>query len=376
MGSRSIWLVGIPQRKGKKLIHYEDDELNNAADMRKFLNEYNNFIQQTSILLDYVGYRHQRKIRPQSRDKISQLPKSIHIDLTKKKMKRVFNNNSFAQGGRFYNGFWMEMPSALRLRLIIDMQKVIEADYSGIHIHLLYNQIGIDYGAKMEDPYAVPGYKETKEHRNLFKKLLLAAINAEGDGKSTGETKAIRALLKHIKYNRADYPDEIPKLRTVLEDFKEYHKPISGFLCTAKGMFLMCQDSQIAELVMKSMLARGVTVLPVHDSFVCPKQYSDTLLDVMTWAYQQVTGKQLTATKFTVNIKEPDEWDRSDGNELLPDDDYYFDPNYSEDESLIVKMYRIEMDELEQLSKGDIVSHLDVSPNKTYINIPIEYITS
>jgi len=359
------------QEMDKKVIWYDDNR--ETPKMRKFLNQYNEFIQKTYIDLDYMGYVHNKQLRNHSPEYRAKLPSNIFIDLTKRKMRRIFNNKSFTQGGRYYGGFWMEMPSQLRLRLIIEMQKVIEADYSGIHIHLLYNQNGIDYGAYNRDPYEIPGYPNTPKHRNLFKKLLLAAINAQADAKSTGETKAIKALREDINYNRSDYPDELPSLREVLDDFRSHHAPIAEYLCSGRGLKLMYQDSQIAEHVMKAMFKLRIPVLPVHDSFICPKQYGDTLIDAMTYAYQHVTGSRLTRTQFTVRIKEPDEWNRAEGNELFPDEDYYFDPQYTEDDALIRHMYNIDRTEMANLEEGVIIEEVVVAPHVLNVSIPINY---
>lgn len=367
-----VILLKDKKKKGKKLVWYDDNL--DTRKMRTFLNQYNEFIQNTYIDIDYMGYVHKREIRRKSQEYLAKLPAHLNFDLTKRKMRRIFNEKSFKRGGRFYGGFWMELPSKLRLRLIIDMQKVVEIDYSGIHIHLLYNKVGIDYGATNQDPYEIPGYGNSKKYRNLFKKLLLAAINAKKDDKYTGETKAAMALQKDINFNSADYPDEIPDLLKVIEDFKSHHEPIANYLCTGAGYELMNQDSQIAELVMKAMLKLQIPVLPVHDSFICPKQHSERLVYAMTRAYQKITGKKLTDTTYTVNIKEPDEWDRAPGNELSPDEDYYFDPQYTEDLGLIKHLIRMQGDTFYYEDAPEISEpRKKIEPHILYFSVPIEY---
>lgn len=344
--------------------------------MRRFLNEYNTFLQHTYIDVDYKDYVHVKKLRKTKSEYKAKLPTSLTFNLASRKMRRIFNNGSFTQGGRFYNAFWMEMPSQLRLRIILDFQKVIEADYSGIHIHLLYNKIGIDYGAKKRDPYAIPGYPETKEYRNLFKKLLLAAVNAKRKGTKTGETRAIMALRDSITKSEADYPAEIPDLHKVIADFKQYHWPIANFLFTGQGFNLMYKDSQIAELVMKTMYKHRIPVLPVHDSFICPKQHKDLLVDTMTLAYRSVTGSKLTMTPFTVNIKEPDEWDRTEGDPTLTDEDYYYDPTLCSDDTLIEHMLKLEGDALfddEEDDTPDSAGQI-VTPHRLIVRVPVQYV--
>lgn len=163
--------VIILKDNDKQLKDYEDDDVTDA--MRVQVRRYNDFLQKTYIDLHHDGYE------PES---------TLYVDLTAKTVRRIFNNGSFTQGGRYYGGFWMGLPSALRQRIIINNQKVVECDYSGIHIHLLYAMEGINYGAKGKDAYTLPDYDDDKKTRQLFKTLLLSAINA------STETKAIRAL--------------------------------------------------------------------------------------------------------------------------------------------------------------------------------------
>jgi hypothetical protein len=268
----------------------------------------------------------------------------------------------------------MGMPSELRLRLILDCQKVIEADYSGIHIHLLYNKVRIDYGATKNDPYAIPGYPTTKEYRNLFKKLLLAAVNAQEDGKYSGKTKAIMALQEDINYNPCDFPSEIPDFETIIDAFVKHHGPISKYFFTGKGLWLMYQDSQIAEQVLRKMYKHRIPVLPVHDSFICPKQYSDILERSMVSAYRDVTGSRLTVTPYTVNIKQYDEWDRAKGNPDISDDDYYFDISLTQDESLIEHFIAIEGNQLYYDNENIAIDKI-LAPHKSIVTVPIRYIT-
>jgi hypothetical protein len=129
--------------------------------------------------------------------------------------------------------------------------------------------------------------------------------------------------------------------------------------------------------VLWEMYEHRIPVLPVHDSFICPKQYSGLLQAAMTRAYRKVTGKKLTDTPYTVNIKDPDEWDMTCGNPDLTDEDYYFDITLSKDQDLVNHMIRMEGDALFD-GDGDtddtIVEPKVVAPHKLLISVPVEYI--
>ncbi|RYZ80365.1 MAG: hypothetical protein EOP06_25490, partial [Proteobacteria bacterium] len=89
-----------------------------------------------------------------------------------KVFRRVFNDSSFSQGGRFYSEY-QNLPKDDRLRLTIDGERVVEFDYRGLHIKLLYALI--KEPLPTGDVYLVEGYEH---YRDLFKKALQAALNA------------------------------------------------------------------------------------------------------------------------------------------------------------------------------------------------------
>lgn len=199
--------VVVLRDSDKEPMDYDDTEETNA--MRSQIERYNNFLQKTYIDLHHDGFVPE---------------KTLYVDLTAKKLRRIFNDGSFRQGGRYYGGFWMGLPSVLRQRLILNNQKVVECDYSGISVHILYAMEGINYGLKGKDAYTLPDYGDDSKTRNLFKKLLLCVMN------STTETKALKSLQWNVNYNKEDYPAKIPNLKQVLSDFRDYHEPMSNTL--------------------------------------------------------------------------------------------------------------------------------------------------
>lgn len=136
----------------------------------------------------------------------------------------------------------------------------------------------------------------------------------------------------------------------------------------------MYQDSQIAELVLRKMYEQKIPVLPVHDSFICPKLHLERLEQAMVSAYREVTGKRLTVTPYTVNIKQPDEHDLTGGNPNLIDEDYYYDITQSQDDSLIQHFINIEGDALftDDDTENDEQPKI-VTPHQLLVSIPVEY---
>ena len=55
---------------------------------------------------------------------------------------RVFNNNDFGQGGRFYGGWWQNIKSDYRKFITINWYPIKEVDYSGMQVAMLYAMEG------------------------------------------------------------------------------------------------------------------------------------------------------------------------------------------------------------------------------------------
>jgi hypothetical protein len=322
--------VIILKDEDKKPVDYEDNNRNQAARKRKFVRQYNEFLQRTYLDIDAEGFQ----------------PKhDLNIDLSRRNICRVFNNNSFTQGGRFYRGFWEEIPSALRKRIIINNLKIVEFDYSGVHINLLYVRNGQDFSLLGKDAYQLPDYPQTRDMRQLFKDLLLIALNASPSEKLSGKERALRALRRKVSSKPDDYPSDLPDLKQAMADFSEYHEPIKHEFFSGVALKLMYIDSQIVEDVLRAMMLKDIPVLPVHDSFICPKLYEQELYQAMKDSYQkhckfdiskviEAPGRKL---KAGIKITE-DELDRQIEYPLISDIEYHYDITAISDKVLLMQM--------------------------------------
>ena len=91
---------------------------------------------------------------------------------SKREIYRVFNNSSFELGGRFYGGWWQNIPKKLRKRITIDGFNTVELDYSAIHPRMMYAQKGIKFEG---DPYDIG---LDPKYRPLVKTAFNRMINA------------------------------------------------------------------------------------------------------------------------------------------------------------------------------------------------------
>ncbi len=258
--SEVILLKGLKLKGGDKpLIDYADDEV--TKNYRAALGEINLRLSETEITLGTKGLD-------------SAVLNGLHpYDVTKKKLVRIFNNGSFEQGGRFYRGWWQEIPSRYRQLIRINGKRTVEMDYSAIHYTLLYaeKQLPVPAG----DLYEVDGVD-----RPIAKKILNIALNANS------MTSAITAINRDVLPDNSS--DDIKK---IVNKCIERHKEISEFFFTGKGLHLQYIDSAIAEDVMVKMWENwGEVVLPVHDSFIVTRGLWAQLINQMQESFRRITG--------------------------------------------------------------------------------------
>lgn len=209
-------------------------------------------------------------------------------------LRRIFNNGDFGQGGRFYaeGGAWQSLPKAERLKLRIDGEPVVEIDYSQLHPVLAYAECGHPFPG---GAYDVPGYP-----RDLVKIAVAVLLN------SASRNGARHTLAHKPEMTRVILGDDCPNADTttelcaslkriypgyiqaashaadrLIEVLLEKHDAIRSMFFTGAGLRLQRLDSDIAEAVMRTLHNRGITVLPIHDSFLVQASKADLLEAVM-----------------------------------------------------------------------------------------------
>lgn len=196
----------------------------------------------------------------------------IDLDLfLKRRLHRVFNNGTLDHGGRFYGGWWQNIPKEYRPRITINWAPTVEIDYSSMHPNMLYAMEG---KTAPKECYALKGL--SKDHRDLLKTTFQKLLNAEGK---------IQPPL----------PDKLPEewsWSDILEGLRDLHEPISKYFQTGKGIELQRLDSDIAEQVILMMMDNGALALPVHDSFIVRHTRADLLQQVMRKAYVERIGRE------------------------------------------------------------------------------------
>ena len=242
--------------------------------MRKNLKEINVHLADTGIDIflsdeDLRGVNHEM-----GRDKDRE-----PIDFRRKRLRRIFNNRSFKFGGRFYHGWWQEVPRKYRSYIQINGKQTEELDFSGMHFAIFYAQVG---RSAPSDPYTLPDME--RQERGLAKKALNAMINA------STEESAIKAIRKEAR--QIPFPAAYPTAEDLVCALREMHEPIDTLFCTGEGLHAQFLDSRIAEYVMLKLLRQGVAALPVHDSFIVVESQVETLREAMSEAFEEIIQSQ------------------------------------------------------------------------------------
>ncbi len=262
-----------------KPITYEDTEHTRA--MRKVVVAYNELL--NANFIDVSIYPDQKYGHSLPNGQVINIPivQGQHF------VRRIFSRGSFDFGGRFYGGFWQQIPKEDRPFIRINGEETVELDFNALHPRLLAAEKGLTIEG---DPYDL-GVDLLPEHlmylqRKYVKKLLLVAINAKN------RNEAYHALLQSLPEELSTHYSK-DMLREGLKAIRQRHPFMAETLCSDAGIRLMKTDSDIVEHVLKHFIALETPVLPVHDSFIVQASKGAILEYAMGEASKAVTGVEL-----------------------------------------------------------------------------------
>ena len=196
-------------------------------------------------------------------------PKKQPIDLTRRTLVRIFSEGRFDRGGRFYRGWWQNVPSDYRSFITIAGKKTCEYDFSQLNPHMVYFLRDKELGS--EDAY---DRVFDCDHRGLVKEAFNAMMQSS------------TPLLKEpedIDLSEVDF--DWLFLRQAIMDA---HKPIQDMFFKGHGNYLQYVDSVMTEdIMLKFAKSDYAPVLPLHDSFIMQYAFgeSDDLEEDMRRAF-------------------------------------------------------------------------------------------
>ncbi|TXN51066.1 hypothetical protein FV227_09640, partial [Methylobacterium sp. WL119] len=209
---------------------------------------------------------------------------------------RVFGRGRWDRHGRWY-GWWQNLPKARRAELLINNELCIEPDFACLHPTLLYALRGV---VLQHDPYELRGWD-----RSAGKLALNVSINAPT------VNSAIQALLQKRGDKKGDgspaWAYGPVETRRIVEAVKKANPVIANDIGSDAGVRLMSIDSGMAHAVMKRSRATGISVLPVHDSFIAPGSrgmevsgiMSDVLAETISTISPSRSGGSVQSIRYT-----------------------------------------------------------------------------
>lgn len=257
-----------PNPRGK-LIEYDIDS--NISSMIDKANRINHALKRTDIGL-YLTHDEEKLLYQQMRQREAM---TLHRD--RKFLTRIFNEN-FESGGRFFGGFWQEIPKEYRSRLTIGNCMVAEQDYSSIHFSILYKKKGIELS---QDPYDL-----LLAPRSINKLTMNIMLNSKSFEEClTACRKNSKILMKDISCKT---------MTEYLNKIEDVHHVIKKYFYTGEGIRLQKIESDIAEDIMFNLIKyHQVVCLPVHDSFVVARRHLGLLVEQMNKSSMKILKMRL-----------------------------------------------------------------------------------
>ena len=243
-----------------------------VSEMRKEVEAYNTMMRRHYV--DVVSLAEPMLERETTNKKTGEVETQIiHIHPSNLFTRRIFSRGQFNKHGRWYGGFWQQLPKKdqdLRKDIYIDDEPTDEIDFSGLHPTLLALRKGHKIeGDRYDLRYQVCSTISLRKQRGVVKRLVLIAINAKSRQKAFGA---------YNSNNERITPGNLAKL---LDAFIDKYPYLEDDMCTDKCIDLMYTDSQITAAVIKRFIELDKPILPAHDSYIVKVSDSNLLKQIM-----------------------------------------------------------------------------------------------
>jgi len=249
-----VLVLRTPKRHANSIAAYQEYEEDEATlALRQQMTDINSWLQGADITCN--------------------LPQ---VDPAHRRLRRIFNNSDFAQGGRLYGGFWQAMPSDERQEhILIEDDCCVELDYGQMSLAILYGIAGKP--PPEGDLYDLSAEGIPTDYRKGIKTVIQALINSSKV--PTKMPKGVRKLIPS-RYN----------IKDILEAVARKHPAIYPQMTSGIGMQLFRKESDILVDVLLTLKTQGIVALPIHDAVVVRDDNSDKAKAVMKKVFKEHTG--------------------------------------------------------------------------------------
>lgn len=273
---------GREETVNNRYVNYEDTKFTNAQ--REILQKYNELLSRTFVDIPYLEEPVATWVNSKGEEH------KAWINQTDKVVKRIFNENRWDRGGRYFGGFWQKLSSDLRSMLWINDHPTIELDFSAMHPSLLAIKEGItdpepfyDYDEQVL-PEAIT---QSEQQRKLFKSLFLIIFN------TSTKRAAFRAFRNNQTSGSVEKSLSNEQLNKVVSVIISRHPYLKKYFFSRVATSLMFQESQITEVLLKAYTEDDTPILSVHESFIVQVKHAAKLANDMKSASKEVLGSEL-----------------------------------------------------------------------------------
>lgn len=232
--------------------------------LRKDVEAQNELLGATDIRLVHLGWR------TDSRGLLCSDTQTVNP--TRKGLYRIFNNSDWTSGGRWYGGFWQQLPSGVRPSLTLNSEPVVELDIPACHPRLMYALVGALWPGS--DPYEIDGFE-----RSIAKRGFNMLVN------STSKRSAALAIAE--PFSRSGVRGAHFFAHKIITEFQRKHSVLEPLFCSGIGIHLQRYDSDVCAAVQRKLREQGISVLSIHDSFITPATRESLLEAVMSDVFEQ-----------------------------------------------------------------------------------------
>jgi len=283
------------KRVKAKAIDYDDDDFEAIREMRADLRAYNALLSKTYVDVGSLEkpFVVRKSKQPNRKDTF------VPINQRSKFVRRIFYRGDWTLGGRFHGGFWQQIGSEYRKDILINDQRTVEIDFSGMHISLAY---GLEGHQPPKDPYDIGPMHEMlgvmqSEQRPIVKQLILCAINAEGRKQSFRafrQSQPAKTIQKSLKDDQ---------LQMLIEAFCEKNASVKSYIASDSGVSLMAVEARVAARVINHFVKRDLPILTIHDSYIVQFGKDEELIKAMNRATkEELKGYQINLDVETVSL--------------------------------------------------------------------------
>ena len=200
----------------------------------------------------------------------------LQVDPAHRRLRRIFNNSDFAQGGRLYGGFWQAMSSDERQEhILIEGDCCVELDYGQMSLAILYGLTGTK--PPEGDLYDLSAEGIPTDYRKGIKTVIQALINSSKV--PTKMPKGVRKLIPS-RYTIND----------ILQAVSRKHPAIYPQMTSGIGMQLFRKESDILVDVLETLRSEGIVALPVHDAVIVMDEHHLQATKIMKEVFEGHTG--------------------------------------------------------------------------------------